>query len=370
MTTKLLGFVLLFVLAISPAFGEKLELNFPKLGEVTAEVILPPSYQLAQDQTYPVIYILDGQQHGKHTATNSAFLASTDVMPEIIVVALNSINRGRFYTPVKDKAIPRPTGEAAVLLEFISNKLIPKVNKTYRTSGFDMLAGHSLGGVFAAYTLQTQPDTFDAYYLFSPAMWWADEALTKTVSALKSSSSPFVFLSIANEGEKMQLAFSNYKLALTTNGIKFKEEGFPNDDHMTIPLNAQIRAFQTQFQDWLLAFDDVVADPNVFSTHYKKLNAHYGTNLKGQEFDIGQATQHIITQLKDKNKAIIASDLHLKMFPNSQWAFKSKADALALNGSINEAIRFMEKAVKIAKKKQDSYLPEIEGALADLKDKL
>ncbi|RLV58373.1 alpha/beta hydrolase [Parashewanella curva] len=367
MKAKFIGFALLFITLIAPVYGEVLEFPATKLGKVTAEIILPPSYQVNDETPYPVIYVLDGQQHGKHTATNSAFLASTDVMPELIVVALNGIDRNRYFTtPSKNNN----AGEAPVLLEFIHQTLIPKVNKNYKTSGFNMVAGHSLGGLFAAYVLQTRPETFNAYYLFSPAMWWNNESLTAKVKPLSIEKKPFVYLSIANETGRMKTTYTNYKSALRKQGISFEEANFPNDDHMTIPLNAQISAFRAQFHNWLLPFTYIVNDPNLFSSHYKKLNAIYGTNVKGQEFEIGQPVQHIITQLKDKKKALVASDVHLAEFPKSQWAYKSKADAFALNGNFKEAMVYMKKAVSIAKKTKSDYLPEIEEALADLKSKL
>ncbi|WP_462171326.1 hypothetical protein [Pseudoalteromonas xiamenensis] len=88
---------------------------------------------------------------------------------------------------------------------------------------------------------------------------------------------------------------------------------------MTTPLLSQIGAFRAQFADWLLSFDDVVNNPQRFITHFQTLNAKYGTTAQGQEWEIGQPVQHIVNELKDAKKALVASDVHLTMFPHSQW---------------------------------------------------
>ncbi len=364
--------IVLLLLTISSGFiatADTIELADTKIGKLTAKVILPASYNLEKDKIYPVIYVLDGQQHGKHTATNAAFLASTDVMPEVIVVALNGLNRVRYYTASKDSNDSRKTGEAHLLLSALHDQLIPKINQQYRTSSYDMLAGHSLGGVFAAHVLQTNPEIFDAYFMFSPALWWNDEHLNKNFTRAKTSETPFVYVSLANEKGMMKSAYSNFKAVLKSNDISFMDEDFPKEDHMTTPLNSQISAFRNQFSTWLLNFDDIVSNPQIFLDHYSNLNKQYGTNAKGNESDIGQPVQHIINELKDKKKALLASDIHLSAFPNSQWAYKSKADALELNGDIESAVQHMQKAVAIAKEKNDSYLSLIEKALSELQKK-
>ena len=49
----------------------------------------------------------------------------------------------------------------------------------YRTSGFNVLMGHSFGGTFAVYSLLTKPEVFDAYITISPYLHYADNYLVK-----------------------------------------------------------------------------------------------------------------------------------------------------------------------------------------------
>ncbi|MDL1901271.1 alpha/beta hydrolase [Anaerolineae bacterium CFX9] len=60
------------------------------------------------------------------------------------------------------------TGEASRFLQFLGHELIPAVDHDYLTNpSRRILAGHSLGGGFAAFALFEAPDLFDAYVIGS-----------------------------------------------------------------------------------------------------------------------------------------------------------------------------------------------------------
>ncbi|MFC3137877.1 alpha/beta hydrolase-fold protein [Shewanella submarina] len=81
--------VLFSIACLSNAFGASIDIESNALGHsLKVEVFTPDSYDTAMDQVYPVLYVLDGARHGEHTAINAKFLESTDVMPEILVVAI------------------------------------------------------------------------------------------------------------------------------------------------------------------------------------------------------------------------------------------------------------------------------------------
>ncbi|WMN59592.1 alpha/beta hydrolase-fold protein [Pseudoalteromonas xiamenensis] len=366
----LLIFLFLITSMSSQAAESTLNIDSARLNQsINVKIYTPKSYDLVNKTNYPVIYLLDGDAHANHTVTNSAFLNSTGVMPELIVVAISTVERFTYFTPTLDKNSGRDSGKADLYAQFLTSELMPEINKNYRVSGFNMVAGHSLGGLFCAYILQSQPDMFDAYYLFSPSLWWDNEVLAKHTDFKSRATLPFVYMSIANEQGKQRTAYQNYQAKLSEVYPNAVFQEFPNEDHMTTPLLSQIGAFRAQFADWLLSFDDVVSNPQRFITHYQTINAKFGTTAQGQEWEIGQPVQHIVNELKDANKALVASDVHLTMFPNSQWAYKSKADALALKGDKSAAITHMEKAVSIAKEHNDKYLEMLQASLTSLKER-
>lgn len=63
---------------------------------------------------------------------------------------------------------PIQTGDASRFLQFIRDELVPTVERDYLTDpSRRILAGHSLGGGFAAFALFETPDFFDAYIIGS-----------------------------------------------------------------------------------------------------------------------------------------------------------------------------------------------------------
>jgi uncharacterized protein len=91
-------------------------------------------------------------------------------------------------TPVPDEQADRETsdttmhptvaGDASNFRDFIKHELIPLVEKEYQGEpSRRVLAGHSLGGLFAAYALFDEPELFDTYVINSPSLWDVDRFL-------------------------------------------------------------------------------------------------------------------------------------------------------------------------------------------------
>lgn len=369
---KLLAYLWLLIALPATAADDSLTINSTRLGqELSITVFTPENYTEEKDQLYPVLYVLDGPQHGQHSAINAKFLASTNVMPKILVVSISGVDRFKFFTPTQDKQNRWISGQADDYLSFLKNELIPKINQSYRTSGYKILAGHSLGGLFGTYVLQQSPELFDAYHLFSPSLWWDEQVMVKDISASDSSHKPYIFISLANEQGQQKQAYDAYLEKLVAAYPNVETYDLPDEDHMTTPLLSQILAFRSQFNDWLLEFDEVVADPSVFKTHYQQLNARYGTRVKGAGWQIGQPIEQIINVEKDASKALLGAKIYLETYPDSPWAHKAMADALMLkgdktNGDKIRALGYMKKAVELAKTSNHQYLSVFEAGLEKL----
>jgi predicted alpha/beta superfamily hydrolase len=179
-------------------------------------VFLPESYGSGRSRRYPVLYVLDGQSQGEHTAESAALMARIGVIPEVIVVAVSSMSgelRSRDYTPpdtfVGDDG-SGSAGSADRFLTFLEREMIPTIERDFRTERPRMLSGWSRGGLFVVYSLLANPALFDARFAHSPALWRDDDRIVKKLDAelAKSSAAGFLFLSLgSNENEKMTAAF-------------------------------------------------------------------------------------------------------------------------------------------------------------------
>lgn len=144
------------------------------------QVYLPSSYEVTQAR-YPVLYLLDGDAYYTSVAGMVRLLSeSSGRIPEMIVVSIPNVARGRELAPPLRRPKPDEDVYAADLFHrFLKQDLIPWVEAHYRTQPFRLIVGHSRGGLFAFYTLLNWPDTFDAYLALSPAIWWDDEILVR-----------------------------------------------------------------------------------------------------------------------------------------------------------------------------------------------
>jgi len=149
---------------------------------------LPPSYTANTDQTYPVIYLTDAHYSFPVVSGAMRFPMNSGVMQHAIIVAVSyekgsagSNSRIRDFTPTVAKAWKQETGNAKGHMVFLRDAVMPFIENSYRASKTDRtFVGNSLGGLFGAYVLLTEPDLFSNYILGSPSVWFDDSVILNT----------------------------------------------------------------------------------------------------------------------------------------------------------------------------------------------
>jgi predicted alpha/beta superfamily hydrolase len=180
-------------------------------------IYLPEGYDPGGMQTYPVLYVLDGQSQSAPAAETAAMLGRIGVIPQMIVVGVHAdgTTRNQDYTPpgmrmdTDDPASPHGSGDR--FLEFLEQELITTIEKEYRTARPRMLAGWSRSGLFVVYSQIANPALFDARFAQSPALWRDDNAILirlRETLATKPTLPGFLFLSLGDkENDKMTGSF-------------------------------------------------------------------------------------------------------------------------------------------------------------------
>jgi predicted alpha/beta superfamily hydrolase len=142
-------------------------------------ISVPDNYD-SSDKKYPVLYLLDGDVAFGMAASIARYLQFGNTIPELIVVGIgygvlkkNAGNmRRRDYT-ISSRIGRSGTGGAPKFREFLKEELIPFIDSTYRTEPNNRtINGYSLGGLFAIYTLFTEPGLFNQYIIGSPHLYW------------------------------------------------------------------------------------------------------------------------------------------------------------------------------------------------------
>jgi predicted alpha/beta superfamily hydrolase len=146
---------------------------------------LPKKYQQNSSHQYPVIYMTDSMYSLQVVSGATRFPMNSNMMQQAILVAIGyqrpskgSASRIRDYTPSHDASWKLPTGEAKRHVAFISQVVMPFVEKNYRVdSQQNTFVGNSLGGLMGAYILLEQPKLFNYYVLGSPSLWFDNKQL-------------------------------------------------------------------------------------------------------------------------------------------------------------------------------------------------
>lgn len=205
------------------------------------QVLLPKDYQPGSAAKYDVLYILDGDSNLKATSAIQQFAEDEKYVPSVIMVAVFNTNRFRDMTPTHD---PRAagTGGADKFLSFLKNELVPYINKTYPTTGNDILYGHSLTGLFSVYALLAEPELFDAYLAADPSLWWDNKFIEKLAGEkLKASShaGKSLFITGLDTEALKHMGIADFDTALKTiapKGLNWKIAGYADEHHGSVRL--------------------------------------------------------------------------------------------------------------------------------------
>jgi predicted alpha/beta superfamily hydrolase len=141
-------------------------------------IFIPEGYE-AKDAKFPVIYVLDADGRDQHIVPTARFLAVNNKMPRAIVVGVFNIDRNHDFLPDSSQAAPTGGG-ADNFIQFFKMELIPYINSNFKTEPFNVLIGHSYGGVFVMHALLNDPDLFDAYISIDPSFWYKNQMPIKS----------------------------------------------------------------------------------------------------------------------------------------------------------------------------------------------
>jgi predicted alpha/beta superfamily hydrolase len=175
---------------ISPAFA------MPQLRRTRRVwIYLPPGYAETASR-YPVLYLQDGQNvFDQYTSfagewgvdeTLDQLAASGHDLGGCLVVAVDNSDKHRLdeYSPWRNRRTGRG-GEGEQYVDFLVETLKPYIDYHYRTKPereATGILGSSMGGLLATYAALRYPAVFGRVGVFSPAYWFAGQALLAYVA--------------------------------------------------------------------------------------------------------------------------------------------------------------------------------------------
>jgi uncharacterized protein len=193
--------------------SEYFDLESGIVGDVFRIFVAKPAY--LEDRGYPAIFVADGNGSFPMAMSIQRMLHWGAQAPAAYVIGIGYptergylqaiANRNRDYVPTDGgdyaKAIlgMSPPPGAGNFLRFLNEELKPELARRYSIDADDStFIGSSLGGLFGAWTLLTEPDTFNRYILASPAISWNNEEVwqwEQTAAVLRKDLQATVFVS-------------------------------------------------------------------------------------------------------------------------------------------------------------------------------
>jgi predicted alpha/beta superfamily hydrolase len=310
------------------SIGRRFEMSSAALSAPVSYLVHTPKFYERTDRSYPVVVLLDGNEHFAHVSASIDLLAEEGRIPEVILVGVTTVDRYANFTPPKPQSAARgpdePARNADTYLRFISDELIPEIERTFRTRHYRVLIGHSSGGTFVVYSLLERPDVFNGYVAISPAIDRDAETLLDALPSFLDDHKTLradMFVATANEGGR-NIANTwrlSGVLALKTPfavpGLRWRFESYPEESHGTVSLRGMEQGLRSIFDGWYL--DDAAAATLIELGGVAALEKHYAEVSERMGYSI----------------------------PVPRTTFSSSVHALRVRNRIDEAKLLLERAI-------------------------
>ena len=326
-------------------------------------VSLPDSYkdQKSSYKTYPILIVLDGDSHFKSIAGMANYMSSDAYrswkIPELIVVAIQNVDRRRDYTP--DKIITvreNNSGGGDRFLGFLENELLPELDQTYRTAPYRILFGHSLGGLLATHAYMKEKTGFNSYIAVDPSFGtWDSETMDKKLDSLTDQSfKRFLYLATANWGKRnIRNRDRHVRLYESLNSkckgeLPAKLEYFPNESHSSVPIIAFHNGISTIFEGYGISYRDV-EDKEQLTQHFQTLSKRLSWHVPPPEHLVNQLGYRTLQSEndKDKSKALEFFIINVENYPKSPNSYDSLGEAYETVGKTDKAIANYKKSLEL-----------------------
>ena len=376
---SVLGALLLLVLVSSPALAQggnapavnisRFTIKSAVLGEDRAILVRTPVGYEQNNQSYPVLYLTDGDAHIGHTSSTIEFLARNGRMSETIVVAIPNTDRTRDLSPTRPDtkgatgAPQFPTaGGADNFLKFIETELIPDIEKRYRVRQYRSLAGHSLGGLFAIHALLARPEVFQSYVAVSPALQWDNQVTVKRAEDFfknRKELNATLFVSLGDESGGIEDGFHQFKQILAKNQIKgfdWDAQQWADEDHGSVVMRSHYFGLRKIYDGWVMPRDrdmgTIAGGLKGADEHYRKLSEKFR-----YEIQVPEAMVNILgyqsLQAGRTDEAIAIFKRNVERYPESANVYDSLAEAYETTGKLELAAPLYEKASTLGQKNKD-----------------
>jgi predicted alpha/beta superfamily hydrolase len=356
-------------------FGERHMLHSKILKEDRQYwIYLPPSYAPDPDRApkkYPVLYLTDGDWNFDWACEVAQFMGDTLEIPELIVVGIPNIDRGKDLTPTHATNIVS-SGGGPLFEKFLSKELAPEVEAKFRTAPYRILLGHSLGGVLVVDSFLRQTNGFQGYIAIDPSLWWDNRIMVQRAREFspRTNSHAAMFIAEANWPHNLadwtnsnKYASDLFLSALKTNSpdVRVGCRFFELEDHGSSRLMGLYDGLRFIFEDYKPTNFYALNEPALLEDHFKKISDRLGFQILPPEGYVNKIGDSL-SDPAHADKAIECFKLNVVNYPVSAGVYRHLGDAYVVKGDKELAVQNYRQALEL-----DPNMSSAKTALENLK---
>ena len=335
-----------------------------------------------KNQRYPVLYILDGEEHFQSAVAISEQLSG--LIPPMIVVGINNMGhsfRERDLTPCKvnpsilvNAGDAKLSGGGEVLFSFMEKELMPYIDSKCPTASYRIISGHSLGGLAVINAFFNHANLFNAYIALDPSLWWDQQKWIKKYEGEMSKhdfKNKSLFVGIANNippGKdtisilkdtdiaiaavtKAVIPFVHFLRDSKPAGLRWSSKFYRTETHGTVELISEYDALRFLFDFYPFRTSQFSGHPelnedSVLAAHYKMVSEKMGYTVLPTENSVNELAYSCMGNHKmaEAYKLFIRNTVY---YPNSANAFDSLGDYYIAADDKQKAIEAFTKSLNI-----------------------
>ncbi len=321
------------------------------------KIKLPKDYNSDSDQKYPVIVVFDGDYLFEPVVGQVDFQTYFDNMPGSIVVGVMQ-GEDRFYDAYYDPATGLPTESGLRFHDFISEELLPYIDKKYNTSKFRVAVGHDTMGNFINSYLFKESLTFQAYVCISPDFVGSlNNFISKRLSLFEDDIFYYMATSEKDIPQVRERILSTNEQIKTLDNqhLTYYFDDFKNETHYTLVTGALARSFEKIFdiynplrekelEEKVLPYEGTL--DRYLTDRYDRVEKLFGIKKEISEAEIEKVAK-IADQREDLKSLVKLGHLANKLHPESLLGTYYLAQSAEELGKTKKAKKLYESALTL-----------------------
>ncbi len=330
-------------------------------------VSLPPGYDTG-DRRHPVLVVFDAREKLPPVLAAARWLAGRGHLPDLIVVGLVNASRTRDLMP-PEIAAPGTENKASDTVAFLREEMLPWVDRSYRTTPFRVLWGHSLGGMMTMHVLIVAANLFDGFIAISPDLARSDYAMVNALAASfehHQGRPERLFVAVGDEYPLMISGVKRLEAALLAErsrgissalqkgrslaearqeqAIIWQVASFETLDHDSILLPATHQGLLSIFERWRLPLDQDSVE--AVEAHFRRISDMVGYEISADESTLLGLVAYPLFFDQRYARAAEVFRYAAKRFPHSHRPEEGLGKALRQLGKLSEAQAAFERALE------------------------